>query len=237
MQTEQVQVDHEVGSLAEFVDVLAQYRHDLQWYFRGHGSVSWRLVPKAGRDEYQVAPRDESYFLAWARRAAALGSGHEESHWDWLSLAQHHGLATRFLDWTNNPLAAAYFAVEGDPESPVVYAFRPGGSEWHGDDDDPFQVSGVVFVRPRAIAARIVSQGGLFTLHGPPTLSLADDLKQGDKLHRIVIAPAYAEELLFDLSQLGVNRMTLFPDLDGLSVHTNWIQRNSARFRGRPDQE
>ena len=98
-------------------------------------------------------------------------------------------------------------------------------------------MSGVIFVRPRAIAARIVSQGGLFTLHGPPTLSLADDLKPRDKLHRIVIDPNCAAELLFELSQLGVNRMTLFPDLDGLSAHTNWIQRNAARFKGRPNAE
>lgn len=217
----------------ELHDALRPYRDDLRWVFRGQrDDPTWKLRPRAGRAE--LALGDQNLFRAWKRWAAAFERRTYQSDWDWLAIAQHHGLATRLLDWTLNPFAAAFFATKSPPDSDgaIIAFFDPQAEDaglarqphQRGQplQNEPFDIKGVRKVRPRYITERLVMQSGIFTIHNPPTLCLEDVITPPQKLEGIVIDSSYTIELRRDLSFYGANERTLFPDLDGLARHMNW---------------
>lgn len=110
--------------------------------FRGVGKVSYQLVPSLGR----VQSADKTSLPAVERRMVRLFregarpylQQQPANEWEWLALAQHHGLPTRLLDWTTNPLVAAYFAVEkeGDDTS-AIWTFSGTGAVDTEKEPDP----------------------------------------------------------------------------------------------------
>ena len=158
-------IEHHVASFSELHQILEKFQFDFNWMFRGQSNGSWPLVAKAGRSSF-MCKNEIRYFEAWKRRAVEYVSSNPVDNWDWLSIAQHHGLATRLMDWSFNPLVAAFFAVNEKTEcDSAIYAFKPKFRALR-EKVDPLEFKGVASFRPGAFAARIARQSGAFTVHG-----------------------------------------------------------------------
>lgn len=212
------------------------------WMFRGQREVGWFLTPKIDRTEFQLyrtAQRwkrqtHEDCLLDNFMRAARPHVRIEpRTLCEWLAVAQHHGLATRLLDWTTNPLAALFFAVEeihavGDN---AVWCYLHEGKSWISDRRrHPLRVKQVIEFRPPHITPRITVQGGSFTSHPDPVLPQGSSWP-GD-LRRIPIPKSERRTLRETLRTIGIDRATLFPDLDGIALALNHRQSAEANLVG-----
>lgn len=213
-----------INNFEELYAVLARYRHDHRWKFRGQGDETWKLIPKVGRAA-NLLKGERFIFRGWKTAALAHLPLQPPDDWGWLAIGQHHELATRMLDWTHHALTAVFFAVVAKVNAEAaLYAYRPIEVLGIGEGD-PLSYEGIAFYSASTYVPRIGSQAALFTLHGPPNLPL-EEYAESDQLHKIIISRDCREEFLFILSQLGVNWATLFPDIDGLSRHFNWVGDN-----------
>ena len=75
------------------------------------------LLPKLARSplHHDFENREGLMFEEFKRTSLGLTDFIPQSDWDFLALAQHHGLPTRLLDWTYGALSGVYFAVENGP--------------------------------------------------------------------------------------------------------------------------
>lgn len=81
------------------------------YVFRGTCCKNYRLDTSISRigsryDEF------EPHILRNFKKYAHSNATPVNSVWNWLAVAQHHGLPTRLLDWTYSPYVALHFATQ-----------------------------------------------------------------------------------------------------------------------------
>ncbi len=233
----------EVKRLSAFVEYVEQEKkaeerkgNKADFIFRGQQSDA-PLLPRLARKvpQSRFANIERLMFKEFQRTSHALMDRDLVSDWDFLSVAQHHGLPTRLLDWTYSALAGLWFAVEKPPADDdgglrpgVVWLLKTRVDDFVDEDGhtSPFSNALTRIYRPRVITRRIAAQGGLFTVHMVPKdkglLALEKNAHFAGRLVKFVIPGPAFDNIRKHLHGCGVNRFSLFPDLDGLSDHLAW---------------
>jgi len=233
-----------VSAWSELADLIEHFSyfngHD--WLFRGVTDATHGLVPKIGREKTRgLKPQpgakqrvrvpyrieDERAVLTMFKQQARAHLGSRpDSKFEWLAIAQHFGLPTRLLDWTDSLLVAAWFAVEKGGAREIDSALWvtkgvPPVDLDRSEDQDPLDLDAPQFYRPPHISPRIAAQGSVLMVCPKPTEELALPFAR-----KVVIDHSAEFAIKKRLNACGINRRHLFPDLSGLTEHLTWMYKN-----------
>ena len=169
------------------------------------------------------------YFKHFKRAARPYLSHEPKSELEWLAIAQHHGLPTRLLDWTESLLVAAFFAVKITGTPGVIYCLRDVEEISQNAEHDPLHQQDVSMYHPPHISPRIPAQQSVFTIHPTP-----DKPFTHPSLEKWIIKQGACWPIKRALNAAGITPASLFPGIDGLSEHLAWMYKWGYFDRSRP---
>lgn len=234
----------EISSVGELVSQIRNVRQEKQKvpWFRGQANEGWGLMPGLLRSKAGVS---EATLITRFKQSAAMLADHVPTDsFGWIFLMQHYGVPTRLLDWSENPLVAAYFAVENLEEHPdqdaALWMLFPSELNKHANivdkfeqeyvpsfDDEELQGYSAESLRNQRVElnpiatiatrnnARIQAQLGTFTIHHNKSVPI-EKVGDGEHAIKLVIPKEARGPLLEELKLLGVNRFSLFPELSSV---------------------
>ncbi|BEN34376.1 hypothetical protein SMKC041_10080 [Serratia marcescens] len=241
----------EPSSLVEILDIVDKHRSAYinVFFWRGQGDINWPVHSAAYRrlkkdhsvitekliSRYEVSLIDSARYQGYG-----YVDGRKLSDFEVLARLQHHGAATRLIDFSRNILVSLWFACNSEPDKTGclfgIHSAYVGGYEGISlderyeevfEDEDILQIRHPQSWQPPVVTKRIAAQGAHFlysTIVDNKMGSLAF-VEKKEAYIVIALSPEIKKKLLLTLQQVfDIRQFTLFPDLDGFGAV------NSERF-------
>ncbi len=240
--------EHQFCDYNHFFNFIIKKAHEAQRYiWRGQGSDTWILQSSLEREIIKyyggfthINAHEKNYKYAIRGRRNRMVTNTDDT--DVFKLGRHYGLLTPYLDWTDSPFVAAYFAYYDEiftnmsDEEPRVAIFGLYEQEVKNKSEEIMQSASKDQERRLTVSIdrpicddneRLISQSALFT-RGP----LLSDIKTWVEnnftdrqdipvLIKCTIPYKDREPCLRALNLMNINHATLFPDLGGAATYCN----------------